>query len=347
MSQSNVEPIGSNVDAVLSYLRRLILPGSVRAYAFALICFCGATLIEVGILWLDEGAGKLIAYFPAVALAALLGGIGPGSLVAALGGLTAWWTFMPPAYSFELRHHGDQISLVAYGVVSLFVVWIADYFRRLSKRLEDEERLREIAVQELAHRLKNKIATIQAIISVQLRDNPQVRNAILDRLNALSATDHLIEKANGQGAYVGDIASTELGPYIGSRATIQGPNVLLPPKYALTLALIIHELATNAAKYGALSAPEGRVSVRSTILDRLFSLEWRENDGPRVREPTRSGFGLKLLSRALSQFGGVVETLFEPTGLICKLKLTLPDEATVNSGVNDVTSEQSRLGHRP
>jgi two-component sensor histidine kinase len=336
MLQTDVEPISSSVDAVLSYLRRRISPGSVQAYAFALICFCAATLIELGMLWLDEGAAKLIAYLPAVAFAALLGGIGPGSFVALLGGLTAWWAFMPPTYSLELHRHGDQVSLVTYGVISLFVVWIADYFRRLSKRLEDEERLREIAVQELAHRLKNKIATIQAIISVQLRDNPQVRNGILDRLNALTATDHLIENANGHGAYIRDIASTELGPYIGSRAIIQGSNVLLPPKYALTVALIIHELATNAAKYGSLSVPEGRVSFRSTISDRLLSLEWRENGGPLVNEPTRSGFGLKLLSRALSQFGGGVETLFEPTGLVCKMKLTLPDGATINSTGNNV-----------
>jgi two-component sensor histidine kinase len=336
MPQTDVEPIGSSIDAILSYLRRRISPGSVQAYAFALLCFCAATLIELGMLWLDEGAAKLIAYLPAVAFAALLGGIGPGSFVALLGGLTAWWAFMPPAYSFELHRHGDQISLVTYGVISLFVVWIADYFRRLSKRLEDEERLREIAVQELAHRLKNKIATIQAIISVQLRDNPQVRNGILDRLNALTATDHLIENANGHGAYIRDIASTELGPYVGSRAIIQGSNVLLPPKYALTVALIIHELATNAAKYGSLSVPEGRVSFRSTISDRLLSLEWRENGGPLVNEPTRSGFGLKLLSRALSQFGGGVEALFEPTGLVCKMRLTLPEGVTINSTGNNV-----------
>jgi two-component sensor histidine kinase len=336
MPPSDRDLIGSRVDAVLSYLRSVISPGSVQAYVFAFVCFCAASLIELGMLWLDEGAAKLIAYLPAVAFAALLGGIGPGSFVAVLGGLTAWWAFMPPAYSFELDRHGDQIILVTYGVISLFVVWIADYFRRLSKRLEDEERLREIAVQELAHRLKNKIATIQAIISIQLRDNPQVRNGILDRLNALTATDHLIENANGHGAYVRDIASTELGPYIGSRAIIQGANVLLPPKYALTVALIIHELATNAAKYGSLSVPEGRVSVRSTISDRLLSLEWRENGGPLVSEPTRSGFGLKLLSRALSQFGGAVETLFEPTGVVCKMKLTLPDGATTNPTGNNV-----------
>ena len=332
MPQADAEPMGSRVDAVLSYLRRLISPGSAQAYAFALIFFCAATLIEVGMRWLDQDASKLIAYFPAVALAALLCGLGPGLFVALLGGLAAWWAFMPPAYSFELHRKGDVISLATYGIISLLVVLVADYFRRLSKRLEDEERLREIAVQELAHRLKNKIATIQAIISVQLRENPQVRNSILDRLNALSATDHLIEKANGQGAYVGDIASTELGPYIGARATIQGSNVLLPPKYALSVALIVHELATNAAKYGALSVPEGRVLVRSTISDRLLSLEWRESNGPLVSEPSRSGFGLKLLSRALAQFGGAVETHFVPTGFVCKMKLTLPDNATVNSG---------------
>jgi two-component sensor histidine kinase len=67
------------------------------------------------------------------------------------------------------------------------------------------------------------------------------------------------------------------------------------------------------------------------VSDRLLSLEWRENGGPLVSEPTHSGFGLKLLSRALSQFGGSVETLFEPAGLVCKMKLTLPDGATINS----------------
>src|SRR5258708_4950870 len=124
MSQSDVEPVGSSVDAVLSYLRRLILPGSVQAYAFALVCFCGATLIEVGIQWLDEGASNVSASLRAVALVAVRGGIGPGCFVTVLGGLTAWGAFIPPAYSFELHRHGDQISLVTYGIISLFVVWI-------------------------------------------------------------------------------------------------------------------------------------------------------------------------------------------------------------------------------
>lgn len=111
---------------------------------------------------------------------------------------------------------------------------------------------------------------------------------------------------------------------MASRVSIQGPNVLLPPKYALTVALLVHELATNSAKYGSLSKPEGHVSLQSSISGDLLHLEWRETDGPSVFAPTKHGFGLRLLSRALEQFSGGAEMFFEPSGLICKMKLALP-----------------------
>lgn len=324
MRHADVDKLTAAVDAALARQRRRIPPGSARAYGFAVVCAVGATLFEAWLQWLDQDASPLIAYYPAVVLTALLGGIGPGVLVAIVGGLAAWWGFMPPAFSFSLTRYGDKVTVVTFGFVSLCLVWAADYFRRLAKRLEDEEHLRQLAVQELAHRLKNKIATIQAIISVQLRDQPQVRGDILDRLAALTATDHLIEEANGQGAFVRDIAETELGPYAASRVTVQGPNVLLPPKFALTVALLLHELATNSAKYGSLSVPDGRVSLRSSMSDEVLHLTWQERDGPPVHAPPKRGFGLRLLSRALDQFGGGTEILFEPTGVVCNMRLTLP-----------------------
>ena len=146
-----------------------------------------------------------------------------------------------------------ETKLLAYLFASALVVWGADHYRRLRRRLEDEEKFRKLAVEELAHRLKNKIATIQSIISFQLRDNPQIRDAISKRLVALSATDDLILATQGQGARIRDILSAELGPYDVSRISMVGPDILLPPKLALTLALLTHELATNAAKHGALS----------------------------------------------------------------------------------------------
>jgi two-component sensor histidine kinase len=331
MGQTGLERLTAVFDAALASLRKHIPHGSVQAYAFALLCTCGATLFEVWLLWLDPKASPLSGYYPAVALTALLAGIAPGTLVAIAGVLIAWWGFMAPVYSFSLERRGDVITLITFAVLSLLIIYAADYFRRLAKRLEDAEHLRQLAVRELAHRLKNKIATIQAIISVQLRDQPQVRTDILARLQALSATDQLIEDANGRGAFTRDIAETELGPYGASRVSIDGPNVLLPPKYALTIALLVHELATNSAKYGSLSMPDGRVVLRSSLSDEVLRIEWQESGGPFVRSPAAQGFGLRLLSRALEQFGGGTEMLFEPSGLVCRIKLKLPADAKPGS----------------
>lgn len=316
----------SRVDAALSKLRGRIAPDLYQAYAFALSCVAVATLSEFALLSLDEDISPLETFYPAVLFAALIGGIGPGVVAAVGGGLIVWWGLMPPRFTFSLSEYGDKITLVTYVVASTLVVWGADYFRGLSKRLEDEEHFRKLTVEELAHRLKNKTATIQAIIGLQLRNNPQIRDDILGRLMALSTADSLLAEANERGAYIHDIVAAEVGPYVASRVDIRGSNAPLPPKHALTMALLVHELATNSAKYGALSAPDSRVSVTSSVAHPVLSIEWHESGGPTVSAPTRRGFGLRLLQRALQQFQGSVETSFEPTGLICKMSLALADE---------------------
>ena len=145
----------------------------------------------------------------------------------------------------------------------------------------------------------------------------------MSRLAALTATDQLIEEANGRGAFVHDIAKTQLGPYVTSRVVIQGPDVQLPPKYALSIALLVHELATNSAKYGSLSVPSGMVLLNSRVTGTLLEIDCRERQGPPVSSPKKQGFG-RLLSRALAQFGGGTDILFEPSGVICKMRITLP-----------------------
>jgi two-component sensor histidine kinase len=221
---------------------------------------------------------------------------------------------------------GEWISLVAYLITSLAIVWAGDHYRKLTKRLEDEEKFRQLAVEELAHRLKNKVATIQSIVSLRLRENPQTRDEILKCFGSLKATDDLIIAAQGKGASVGDIVSAELRPYDAARISIKGPDILLPPKLALTTALLFHELATNAAKYGALSCSAGRISVRWSF-DTLLNLEWRESEGPAVSAPSHHGFGTRLFSRALAQFGGRVDTTFTSTGLVCRLSVPISDAA--------------------
>lgn len=201
----------------------------------------------------------------------------------------------------------------------------AEHYRGLTKRLEDEQKFRELAVEELAHRLKNKVATIQSIVSLRLREDPQARDEIVSCLGSLRATDDLVIVAQGKGARIGDILSAELRPYDVAQISIEGPEILLSPKLALTLALLFHELATNAAKYGALSRSVGKISVIWSHSDPWLDLEWRESGGPPVTVPNHRGFGTRLFLRALRQFGGKVEATFASTGLSCKLSVPLSE----------------------
>jgi two-component sensor histidine kinase len=204
---------------------------------------------------------------------------------------------------------------------------VAKAMQDAGKRIRAEEQFRKRTVEELAHRLRNKIATVQAILLFQLREQPRLRDAIWARLSALQATDELIIAAQGRGADILDIVETELRPYEASRLTADGPPVFLEPKLALSLALTLHELATNAAKYGALSAPKGSVSIKWSVGNARLDLEWRENDGPPVTKPTRHGFGTRLVNGVLAAFGGKAEANFEPTGLVVRMTMILREAA--------------------
>ena len=301
-------------------------PDSVQAYAFATCCVGVAALLRWGLGLVDQTILPFPTFFPAVFFAALVGGAGAGVFAAILGGIIGWWAFMPPYFVFTFQNAGQAISVLVYLGGALLIVWGADHYRRITKQLQKEETFRKLAVEELAHRLKNKIATIQSIISFQLRDSPQTRDVIIGRLSALSATDDLILETQGKGAYLQDILNVELRPYERSRILTEGPSILLPPKLALTMAMLVHELATNAAKYGALSSANGQVSIRWSRSDSGLNLEWRESGGPIITAPKSHGFGMLMLTRALEQFGGSVEMLFDPTGLICKLRATISGE---------------------
>ena len=200
---------------------------------------------------------------------------------------------------------------------------VADNMREAANRLETEEKFRKRTVEELAHRLRNKVATIQAIVGYELRDLPEARDSVFERLTALAATDELIIAAQGKGASLAEIVKTELAPYEGSRVSCSGPEIFLEPKLALTMALVLHELATNASKYGAMSVVSGKLAVRWSIADNRLNIEWRETGGPLVVKPERRGFGSRLVTGVLASFGGKFDTQFEPTGLVCNLSVAL------------------------
>jgi two-component sensor histidine kinase len=189
------------------------------------------------------------------------------------------------------------------------------------------ETQQKLLLDELNHRVKNSLATVQSIAAQTLRNNPEpeaFREAFEARLLALSATHDLLTASNWRGAQLRDVLAMEFRPYGSERYEFEGPDVALSSNEALALGLLFHELATNAAKYGALSRPEGCVRVKWTVEDARLSLTWREQGGPKVAPPTRRGFGSRLIERSLKgEIGGDASLEFHEDGLTCRIALPL------------------------
>jgi PAS domain S-box-containing protein len=186
----------------------------------------------------------------------------------------------------------------------------------------------QLLMHELSHRMKNMLTLVQAITTQTMRSAgslEEARQALSARIGALGvAQDLLLQSANS--ADIADIVrgvSALHGGLLG-RIRVTGPAVQLKPKAALAVTLTLHELATNAAKYGALSNDAGRVEIGWRILrgreGERFTLVWSEHDGPPVEPPARRGFGSRLIERGIAgELGGEVQVLHEPAGLVCTL----------------------------
>ncbi|TFI56673.1 PAS domain S-box protein [Sphingomonas parva] len=189
------------------------------------------------------------------------------------------------------------------------------------------EQHQRLLVNELNHRVKNTLAIVQGIAHQSFRGSgmpSEARDAFEGRLAALSAAHNLLTRESWEAASIGQVVADAAAPLAAGRISTAGPELRLSPKTAVALALAVHELCTNAAKYGALQVPEGRVDVDWSVDgDRLF-FRWRERGGPPVEPPARRGFGTRMIERALAaEFGGTATIDFAPGGVICTLEAEL------------------------
>ena len=267
-------------------------------------------------------------YFPAVFFATALGGYRTGIAAAvAGGGLGVAMNFGDAPSNFFPR----LVLLVIYGIVSGLTIWGVEHYRsvasnqrEISKRLIREEEYRKLVVDELQHRLKNKLSTVHAVLHLVLQNQPQVWANIDHRMRALSVTDELITKVDGGGCDIKDLLLSELGPYGHVRFTLNGDRLFLPAKLAVSLALIFHELATNAGKYGAFSSERGMLQVSWSMNEDRLNIAWDETEGPSIGTIGEAGFGTKLLGSALRPFDGKTEVSFLKSGVHCTMQCRVP-----------------------
>jgi PAS domain S-box-containing protein len=213
--------------------------------------------------------------------------------------------------------------------------------KRANERLQTEiverekaQQRQQLLIHELNHRVKNILAMVQAMAAQTLSTAASptgARIALEARLIALAQAHDVLTRESWDGAELSDIIAGGVAPHqsqLGERVHIQGPRVRLEPKTAVSLAMAVHELATNAVKYGALSNDEGFVTIDWTVEPVKdgcdLRLIWAEHGGPQVQPPTRTGFGSRLIGRSLASENGVATLSYPPQGARCDIAVVLP-----------------------
>jgi PAS domain S-box-containing protein len=230
----------------------------------------------------------------------------------------------------RMRKHGSRvdISLTISPVKNAEgkIIGASKIARDITERKRSEAQI-AILAREAEHRAKNVLATVQATVHLTQSDTPEgLKQAIEGRIQALANVHRLFVESRWEGADLHGLAQEELAAYSPGRETrvqIDGPSVLLEPNAAQAIAVILHELATNAAKYGALSVPNGQVRTEwSHEQNGQLVLHWTEKGGPPVEPPTRRGFGARVMENMVrGQFKCELKFDWHPEGLACEIVL--------------------------
>lgn len=208
---------------------------------------------------------------------------------------------------------------------------LAASFDDMASKRRHAEQQQQVILRELNHRMKNGLAAVRSIAAQTLRHSAtleQFHRAFEGRIAALSRASGLLTDS-WRDTDLRALVEAVLDPYrTQANVHLSGPTVQLPSNVALTLSMTLHELATNAAKYGALSTPEGRVDVAWRLEEALgeprIALDWAEQGGPPVRAPERRGFGRKLIEHSVSyELGGRAQLEFRPEGVRCRIEIPL------------------------
>lgn len=295
--------VGRSLSAPLWALSAILLPVALRAILSPLV------------------AGlPFLTFFPALLVATIILGWRWGVLVLIGSSLVANYMFLPPFMAFSLDSE-EIISTACFVVFGALQIWAAQALRRSVLELDDRSRREAELNLELQHRVNNNLAVIQGLARQTARHAPSPEvfyDVFSERLLAVSQANQILSSQRWEIVALPELVEAALNPFkTKGDIHVVGEPCELPARSCVPLVLALHELATNAVKYGALSVSTGCVRVAWSVESGRCSLTWREERGPEVKSPTRRGLGSRLLS---SQSGLEAVSLdFHPAGVVCRI----------------------------
>jgi two-component sensor histidine kinase len=297
----------------------------VRVYGIALGVVTAATLARLAVHPQLSTSSPFTTYGLAVICLALAGGFWPGMATLTLSLIAGSILFLPPAFSFSLAEGAGWPMLMFALVGSVNVAVVSGMMASIL--VHDAHQ--QLLFRELQHRSRNLFAVIQAVVSRTVAESqtlPEAKRAAETRLAALARTHAMLADSGWTGTRLDRVVTQELTSF-ASQVSCTGCEVMLSTPEAQNFALIIHELTTNAVKYGALSCPQGHVAINGEIDSRRaenhFRFRWQETGGPAVAVPVRKGFGSSILNGLAKRFAQSLEVSWRPEGLIYELRIDL------------------------
>jgi two-component sensor histidine kinase len=317
-SNESAQPNSQASDSLdrLAELSTRIRPYSLEALAIAFICLGAATVLRL-IGSLTNSDFLFATYFPAILAAGLLAGIPAAVGVTTASTVIVRLFFVPTYFHSSSQNHGELIDFLLYLVSAALIISFAHYCRVVLKRLHKRNLTNEILTKELQHRSKNVCATIDVIVRKSLADDPERANKVFGRIKAMMHANELLTASQPQLLTVKQLLLEAFAPYGEDRLQAFGPEITLDPDTARHLILLVHELVTNAVKYGSLSRLSGRVVVDWREDGDTIVLAWREMGGPRIDSPQRVGFGSHLIAACIKALSGTMQQKFALDGFSC------------------------------
>jgi two-component sensor histidine kinase len=306
----------------LADVSQRIKPLSAQAIGIGIACLAAAAALRVAMGW-SQSDLRYAIFLPAILAADLLAGlpIALGVMIASI--VFVVWAYMPPYFAFKWPASPEQATALWSLFAGLCTLLFAQGCRTVLQRMRAHQVTNDILLRELAHRGRNIFAVVEVILQKTLAGDREQADALIGRLRAISYANELLISRRDEPINIMTLLLQEFAPYGEGQLLADGPRVDIEPEAARHLVLLFHELVTNAAKYGALSSPTGRVTVDWMWKDQDLVLNWKESGGPTVAPPLRRGFGSELITACAKTLSGTVQSQFPPDGFACLMAFPL------------------------